>query len=274
MTAELERLQESAKQIALLIKNKPAIGIVLGSGLADVYQTIENKIRIPWTKISHFPQSSTDGHKSEWIFGSHQNKNILIQRGRVHYYEGHPMSKIVFSIRVMKLLGVQILILTNAAGAINKDFSVGDFVVLTDHINLIPESPLQGENIAELGPRFPDLSEIYSPRLRRILQTSAQKQKISLKEGVYLATPGPMFETPAEIRAFRILGADLVGMSTVPEAIAAHHAGMEVAVISCVTNMAAGVKEDVKLSHSDVIDVGKDRSKDLKKLIDGLLSQL
>jgi purine-nucleoside phosphorylase len=201
-------------------------------------------------------------------------KVVLLQRGRVHYYEGYSLGEVVFPIRLFALLGVKVLILTNASGAINPDFSAGDLVLLRDHINMLGQNPLQGKNLERIGPRFPDMSAAYSPRLRRVALAAAEKEGIELRQGVYLATLGPSYETPAEIRAFRTLGADLVGMSTVPEVIAARHAGMEVIGISCATNLAAGVNPDATLSHEEVIATTQRVEKKMRRLLVGIIGRL
>jgi purine-nucleoside phosphorylase len=274
MNSEWIKLQEACQYVRSRYKKNPEIGIVLGSGLSGAIPDLRNETRFSWREMAHFPKTSVEGHAGEWHLGQRANKEILIQRGRAHYYEGFSMNEIVFPIRLMKLLGVRILILTNAAGAINQDFNVGDLVAIRDHISFIGENPLRGENIDALGPRFPDLSEIYTKNLLKIAKESGAKLNIKLHEGIYVATPGPMFETPAEIRAFKTLGGDVVGMSTVPEAIAARHAGMDILAISCVTNMAASDVQNGELRHDDVLQMTRNRASDLTRLLDGILSQL
>jgi len=270
---ELERLKETVAYLRGRIAETPQIALILGSGLSGVLKTLEDEKRFPWAEIPNFPKPTVAGHIGEWLFSKLENKKVLIQRGRVHYYEGYSMREIVFPVRVMKLLGVEKLVITNAAGAINEKFKVGDFVLIRDHINMIPDNPLRGENFP-FGPRFPDLSEAYSPKLRELAKRAARSEKIDLKEGVYVATPGPMFETPAEIQAYKRMGADLVGMSTVPEVIAARHCGMEILGISVVTNMAAGIEPGARLTHEEVLQVTKRREKDLSKLLRAILRQL
>jgi purine-nucleoside phosphorylase len=272
--AEWGKLKEAARHLEERIATRPEIGLVLGSGLSAALGALEGEQRFSWEEIPHFPKPTVEGHAGELVFGLLEGKSVLVQQGRVHYYEGRSMSEIVFPVRVMKLLGVEILILTNAAGAINEAFDVGDFVLITDHINMIPESPLRGENIEELGPRFPNLNDAYSPRLRELAQRAAQSVGLSLKEGVYVATPGPMYETPAEIQAYKLLGADLVGMSTVPEVIAARHCDLEVLGISCVTNYAAGIKPEARPTHEEVLKVTRERERDLARLIRALMPLL
>lgn len=275
---ELARLKEAAAYLRKRIVETPQIALILGSGLSEALGSLDDEKRFSWADIPNFPKPTVEGHIGEWLFGrlevaGPQPQKILIQRGRVHYYEGYSMREIVFPVRVMKLLGVEKLIITNAAGAINEQFKVGDFVLIRDHINMIPDNPLRGENLS-IGPRFPDLSEAYSASLRELAKQAAEKEKIALKEGVYVATPGPMFETPAEIQAYKRMGADLVGMSTVPEVIAARHCGIEILGISVVTNMAAGIKPGARLTHEEVLEVTKRREKDLSKLLQAILKEL
>jgi purine-nucleoside phosphorylase len=272
--AEWERLQAAASHLRERIEIAPEVGLVMGSGLSAALGPLEGEVRIAWSEIPNFPTPTVEGHAGELTFGTLAGKAIAVQRGRVHYYEGRSMSEIVFPVRLMKLLGVRILILTNAAGAINESFEVGDFVLIIDHINMIPESPLRGENLDELGPRFPNLNDAYGPGLRGLAHQAARDVGLSLKEGIYVAAPGPMYETPAEIRAYKRLGADLVGMSTVPEVIAARHCGLEVLGLSCVTNMAAGIRPDALPTHEEVLAVTKRRELDLANLLRALLPRL
>lgn len=272
--SEWEKLQTASAHLKKHLKPAPQIGLILGSGLSTSLGALSDEQRFAWVEIPHFPQATVEGHAGELVFGQLDNKKILVQQGRVHYYEGRSMSEIIFPVRVMKLVGVRILIITNAAGAINESFQVGDFVLISDHINMIPESPLRGENLEKFGPRFPPLNDAYSPRLRALAHQAATQAGLSLREGVYVATPGPMYETPAEIRAYRVLGADVVGMSTVPEVVAARHCGLEVLGISCVTNMAAGVRSDAVPTHEEVLQVTKQREKDLAKLMRAFLQLL
>ncbi len=270
---ELAKLQRAARFVQRRIAISPTIGLVLGSGLSEALGPLEREQRLRWERIPHFPRSTVAGHAGEWVFGLLEKKPVLVSRGRVHFYEGYSMNEIVFPIRVMKLLGVERVILTNAAGAINREFSVGDFVLIRDHINAIPDNPLRGENIAELGGRFPNLLDAYSSRLRALAKEVSQSLGMELREGVYVATPGPMYETPAEIEAYKRWGADVVGMSTVPEVIAARHCGLEVLAISVVTNMAAGVGSN-RLTHEEVLEVTKRREKDLAKLLRAIVAKM
>ena len=261
-----QRIKESLGDFA------PEIGIVLGSGLgelADEYCSLA----IPYSEIPGFETSQVSGHKSRLVFAEINNKKVVMMQGRFHYYEGHSIQKVVFPIKVMKKLGVKSVILTNAAGGVNPAFNPSDLMIITDHINHMNVNPLIGPNDDEMGLRFPDMSEVYSPELVEMVKKTASRLGIDTQEGVYMALTGPSYETPAEVRMARIIGADAVGMSTVPEAIVAKWAGMNVIGISCICNSAAGVST-VALSHSDVIhaaNIAKDRFKTLvKEIIKGL----
>lgn len=271
---EVEKLQQAADHLKQRLEIEPEIGLVLGSGLSAALGALEDERRFPWGEVPHFPSPTVEGHAGALAFGRLEAKRVLVQQGRVHYYEGLPMSEIVFPVRLMKVLGVRTLLITNAAGAVNESYEIGDFVLISDHLNMIPESPLRGPNIEELGPRFPNLNDAYSPRLRERARQAAERVGLSLREGVYVATPGPVYETPAEIRMYRKLGADLVGMSTVPEVIAARHCGLEVLGISCVTNMAAGIRPEARPTHEEVLHVTKQRERDFAQLIRALLRLL
>ena len=264
-------LRESVAFIENIIKEKlgdfvPEIGIVLGSGLgelADEYCSLA----IPYCEIPGFETSHVSGHKSRLVFAEINGKKAVMMQGRFHYYEGHPMQKVVFPIKVMKKLGVKTVILTNAAGGVNPAFNPSDLMIITDHINHMNVNPLIGPNDDSMGDRFPDMSEVYTPELVDLVRKTATKLGIDTQEGVYMALTGPSYETPAEVKMARILGADAVGMSTVPEAIIAKWAGMNVIGISCICNSAAGVST-VALSHADVIhaaNIAKDRFKVLVK---------
>ena len=244
----------------------PEIGIVLGSGLGELAD--ENcEIAIPYSEIPGFEASTVSGHKSRLVFAEINGKKVVMMQGRFHYYEGHPIQKVVFPIKVMKKLGVKTVMLTNAAGGVNAAFNPSDLMIITDHINHMNVNPLIGPNDDTMGDRFPDMSEVYSPELVELTKKTAAKLGIDVQEGVYMALTGPSYETPAEVRMARIVGADAVGMSTVPEAIVAKWSGMDVIGISCICNSAAGVST-VALSHSDVIhaaSVAKERFKVLVK---------
>lgn len=263
----IDFLQNKIK--ACLGKNfVPEIGIVLGSGLGELADEYCD-LAIPYAEIPGFEASTVSGHKSRLVFAKINGKNVVMMQGRFHYYEGHSIQKVVYPIKVMKKLGVKTLILTNAAGGVNPAFNPSDLMVITDHINFMGINPLMGENDNSLGERFPDMSEAYTPSLVELTKKTAKKLGIDLQEGVYLAMTGPSYETPAEIRMARIIGADAVGMSTVPEAIVANWAKMNLIGISCICNSAAGVSS-VSLSHEDVIraaNIAKDRFKLLVKEI-------
>jgi len=230
---------------------KPEIALVLGSGLGDFAERIQIEQIIKYTDIEGFPVSTVEGHKGCFVFGYVEKTSVVIMQGRVHYYEGYPMSDVVLPIRLMGLLGAKKLLLTNAAGGANPSFHPGDFMLITDHITTGVPSPLIGPNIDELGTRFPDMSEVYSLRLQHVIRKCAAECGIKLQEGVYVQFTGPNYETPAEIRLAQRWGGDAVGMSTACEAMAARHMGMEVSGISCITNMAAGISKEA-LNHEEV----------------------
>lgn len=253
MSDYLSELKEACRFIENKISAKPEIGMVLGSGLGMIAQTIADPVVIDYNEIPNFPVSTVKGHDGKLIFGELSGKKVLAMKGRFHFYEGYDMKTAAFGIRVMKLLGINDVILTNAAGGINKSFTEGCLMLITDHIGFIGPSPLAGVNIEELGPRFPDMCEVYSKKHIKTACECAEKLGINVEKGIYCFAQGPQYETPAEIRAMRILGADAVGMSTVPEAVAANHAGMNVLGISCITNMAAGML-DKPLSHKEVME--------------------
>lgn len=230
---------------------EPEIGIVLGSGLGDFAKNIHAECTIDYADIPNFPISTVEGHSGKFIFGTLNGKKLVLMQGRVHYYEGYDMEEVVLPIRLMHLLGAKTLILTNATGGVNLEFKPGDLMLITDHIASFVPSPLRGKNIDALGTRFPDMSAVYDVKLRETVKKVAAAQALDLKEGVYLQFPGPAYETPAEIRMARTLGADAVGMSTAVEAIAAKHCGMRVCGISCITNMASGIL-DAPLTHEEV----------------------
>lgn len=271
---EWQRLKRAARYLKEQLPGRPEVGLVMGSGLSEALGPLENEKAFPWRDIPHFPQPTVTGHAGELAAGNIEGKRVLLQQGRVHHYEGFPMHRIVFPTRLMKLVGIETFIITNAAGGVNAGYDIGDFVLIRDHINMIPASPLRGENIEELGGRFPNLNDAYSPRLRDLAQQAAQNAGLSVREGVYVGTPGPMYETPAEIQAYSSMGGDLVGMSTVAEVIAARHCGLEVLGISCVTNMAAGVKPEAVPTHEEVLRVTKEREQDFAKLVRAILAQL
>ena len=253
MSDYLKRLQTACDYIKTRLPGKPELGMVLGSGLGALAVDISNAMEFDYKDIPEFPVSTVKGHAGKLIYGELSGKKVLAMKGRFHYYEGYDMQTAAFGIRVMKLLGVENVIITNAAGGINESFTEGCLMLITDHIGFTGPSPLRGANIEEFGPRFPDMSEVYSKKLIRVAEACAVETGLPIEKGVYCFAQGPQYETPAEIRAMRIIGADAVGMSTVPEAVAANHAGMNVLGISCITNMAAGML-DKPLSHKEVME--------------------
>lgn len=254
-------------------KYSPKIGLILGSGLGALAEEINNPIKIKYHEIPGFKQSSIDGHVGQLVIGKLQGKDVLIMQGRIHYYEGYNIQEVVFPIKVMKKLGIEKLIITNAAGAVNENFEVGDLMLIKDHINFMNTNPLIGKNDNTLGTRFPDMSEIYDKNLLDYAKRCAQKLNIKTTEGVYTANCGPSYETPAEVRMLRVLGADAIGMSTVPEAIVANYCSMKILGISCITNFAAGIKE-IKLSHEEVMQAGEKVKEDFSNLIKEILKGL
>lgn len=259
-------VQEAAEYVRARIGETPRIGLILGSGLGGIAEVIEDKHVIPYGEIPHFVCSTAPGHKGQFVAGRFGGKPVICMQGRLHFYEGHALSDIIFPVRVMKQLGVTSLIVTNAAGGINTSFQVGDLMLIEDHINFMGTNPLIGPNDASFGPRFCDMTYTYTPALRQAAQEAAQSLGLTLQKGVYLGCTGPNYETPAEIRAFRTLGADAVGMSTVPEVIAASHCGLQVLAFSLITNMAAGIL-DQPLTEEEVIEIGNRRGSDLQRLI-------
>lgn len=248
------KIKETSDYIKSINATKPRVGIVLGSGLGVYVDRIENKTIIPYGDIPNFHKTTVVGHKGQLVLGQVKGVEVAVFQGRYHTYEGHDLSDVVLPVRVLSQLGAEYLILTNASGGINEAYVPGDLVCIDDHLNMTGRNPLVGENIEELGPRFPDMTETYNNQLKSLFKTAAKNIGIELKNGIYAGVLGPTYETPAEIRMYKTLGGDLVGMSTVPEAIAAHHAGLKVGGIACVTNMAAGISHE-KLSHDDVKEV-------------------
>jgi purine-nucleoside phosphorylase len=248
-----ERLARAAKYIQSERACSPKVGLVLGSGLGAYVDQLEDVTIIPYSEIPDFHQTSVEGHAGRLIIGKVKGVEVVILQGRLHAYEGHDMHEVVFPIRVLSTLGIETLILTNAAGGVNESFSPGDLVLIEDHINLMGKNPLIGPNINDLGPRFPDMTNAYDLNLRQYAQKSATELGHELKSGVYCSVLGPTYETPAEVRMIRSLGGDMVGMSTVPESIAANHLGLKVLGVSCITNMAAGMANK-KLLHEEIKD--------------------
>ena len=264
---------KAAEYIKSEVDFEPEIGIILGSGLNGLAEKIENPVAVDYKDIPDFPVSTAPGHKGRFVFGFLSGKRVVCMQGRLHFYEGWSTDEIIMPIRVMKLLGVKTLILTNAAGGINLDFNVGDIMVITDHINLTGTNPLIGKNDERFGERFCDMSYTYTPSLVSLAEEVAGENGIELKKGVYLGLTGPSYETPAEIRAFRTLGADTVGMSTVFEVIAASHCKMNILAFSLVTNMAAGVLDRV-LTEEEVLEIGALKGEQMQKLIAKIAEKL
>lgn len=250
----VERLDEAASYINSKTGGTVvSTGLILGSGLGPLAEEIENPVIIRYEDIPGFPVSTVEGHAGRLVIGTLEGKSVMCMQGRVHYYEGYEMEEVVFPLQVMGRLGVDRVIITNAAGCVRTDWEAGSLMLMTDHIKLTPDNPLRGANVKELGERFFDMTAVYDRSLQEVARKAAESLGIDLHEGVYMFFAGPNFETPAEVRAARVLGADAVGMSTVPEVIAASHCGMKVLGISCLTNMAAGIL-DQPLNHEEVLE--------------------
>jgi len=244
-------INESADWLKKRMTSNPETAIILGTGLGELVREIKISLEIPYSEIPHFPVSTVEGHSGRLIFGKLGDKEIMAMQGRFHYYEGYDMKQVTFPVRVMKSIGIRTVFVSNAAGGLREDFEIGDLMMITDHINRFPEHPLRGKNDENLGPRFPDMSDAYSPRLRKKALEIAAELGIKLHQGVYVGTSGPTFETPAEYKFFKIIGGDAVGMSTVPEVIVARHAGLEVFAISVITDIGLEGKI-VEVSHEEV----------------------
>jgi purine-nucleoside phosphorylase len=269
----IERIDEAAGFLRTRMKGSPRAGIILGSGLGDVVESLEIDEAIDYAQIPNTPASAVAGHHGRVLLGRHGTMPVIVLQGRVHYYEGWEMEEVVFLARVLGRLGVSRAIVTNAAGGINVDFVPGDLMLITDHINLFGSNPLRGPNLEPLGERFPDMSECYPESLQVIAKEVAGMEGLQLKEGVYVGVSGPSYETPAEIRAFRVLGGDAIGMSTIPEVIALSQMGIPVLGISCITNMAAGILPR-KLTHVEVIETTARVQKQFARLITGALTRI
>ena len=272
-TGMFERVEAAAEVVRRRCGDVPKLALILGSGLGDFAATLTGAVAVPYAEVPHWPVSTVVGHPGRLVVGSSAGKRVAALVGRVHAYEGHPLDAVAFATRVMGHLGVRQLVLTNAAGGVNTGFSRGALMIIDDHINLLGTNPLAGENDDRFGPRFPDMTEIYSKRLRAIADEAAAARGLSVTHGVYAALPGPSYETPAEIRYLRTIGADAVGMSTVPEALAARHMGLEVIGLSCITNMAAGVLPQ-PLSHDDVLETTWRVRGTFRALLEGIIERL
>ncbi|GGO00291.1 purine-nucleoside phosphorylase [Saccharibacillus kuerlensis] len=269
----MEQIREARDFIAEKTQHRPTVGLILGSGLGTLADEIENAVVIPYSEIPYFAKSEAIGHANELVIGELKGKTVAAMKGRFHYYEGFSLPEVTFPVRVMKALGVENVIITNACGAVNTSFNPGELMLITDHINLVGSNPLIGPNNDELGVRFPDASEVYNRKLRELASSVAAEQGTKLQQGVYAWWSGPAYETPAEIRMIRTLGGDAVGMSTVPESLVAVHGGMKVLGISCLTNMACGIL-DQPLSHDEVIEVAAQVREKFVGLVKGVLERM
>ncbi|WP_373898391.1 purine-nucleoside phosphorylase [Haloimpatiens sp. FM7315] len=270
---QISKLKESVKYIKDIIDFDPEVGVVLGSGLGDLADEVQEKVIVKYADVPNMPSSTVKGHAGQFVFGKLKGKNVVMMQGRFHYYEGNSMSTLSLPIYIMKELGVTKLIVTNAAGGVKTDFVPGDLMIINDHINFACNNPLIGKNEEEIGPRFPDMSEAYNRELIKVAKDVSKDLGIEVKEGVYFMMTGPTYETPAEIRMVRALGGDAVGMSTVPEVIAANHAGIKVLGISCITNMAAGIL-DQPLNHLEVIETSNRVKKEFVDLVKGIIKNI
>jgi purine-nucleoside phosphorylase len=269
----IQAIDEAVAFVRSKTRLQPQVGVVLGSGLGDVVEALDVEASIPYGEIPGGAASTVWGHSGKMIFGRAGSVPVVVLAGRMHFYEGHDMRAVVHLARVVGRLGIKTMVVTNAAGGVNTSFTPGDLMLISDHINLMGTNPLIGPNVDALGPRFPDMSEAYPENLRNLAREVAKGQGMTLKEGVYLALSGPTYETPAEIRMLRVLGADAVGMSTVPEVIAMSHMNIQVLGISCITNMAAGILKQ-KLTHQEVMDTTARVQKEFTELVLGVLAKL
>jgi purine-nucleoside phosphorylase len=273
MSTYFDHVNEAAAWIRARFGDVPDVAIVLGSGLGAFADGLAGKASVTYEAIPHWPPSRVPGHAGRLVLGTSAGRRVLALSGRVHVYEGHDFAAVTFAIRVLGRLGVQSIVLTSAAGGINERFSRGALMIIDDHINFIGGNPLVGPNDERFGPRFPDMTEVYSSRLRRLAEQAAEAIGLPVAHGTYIAVTGPSYETPAEVRAFRALGADAVGMSTVPEALTARHMGLEVLGLSCITNMAAGMVPG-PLTQDDVIETASRVRAEFVALLEGILSRL
>lgn len=266
-------IDKAATFIGGKLTKRPEIGLILGSGLGVLADEIENPVMIPYGDIPDFPVSTVEGHAGRLVIGELEEKTVLAMQGRFHYYEGYGLDEVTFPVRVMKQLGIEKVIVTNAAGGVNPEFEAGDLMMITDHINNVGINPLIGPNDGDLGVRFPDMSSAYDPAYQELIEQVAKDIGISLQKGVYVWNSGPSYETPAEIRMLQKVGGDAVGMSTVPEVVVAQHSGMKVLGLSCISNMAAGIL-DQPLSHEEVIETTEKVREDFLKLVKGIVRNL
>lgn len=266
-------LAEATAYINERLPFEPEVALILGSGLGDLADEIENPIKIKYNDIPHFPVSTVEGHAGQFVIGNFEGRKVIAMQGRFHFYEGYSMQTCTFPIKVMKAIGVKNVLLTNAAGGVNTAYVPGDLMLITDHINFAGTNPLIGKNDEKDGPRFPDASNVYNTALNLEIRDLAKKHGIRMQEGVYAMTTGPSYETPAEVRMLRVLGADAVGMSTVPEALVANHMGIKVTGISCITNMASGIL-DQPLHHGEVVETANMVKKTFTALIKSIVPVL
>lgn len=269
----LEKLTQSVGYIRSRTNLKPRIGIILGSGLGAFVNEVELETQIPFQDIPHFMPPTVEGHQGNLILGKVGSESVAILQGRNHYYEGHSMETVVFPTRTLAMLGIEILILTNSAGGFGETMQAGDFMIIEDHINLMGTNPLMGPNIKELGPRFPDMTEAYDTKLIQLMESVLQTHNTRYHKGVYCGVSGPTYETPAEVRYLKMIGGKAVGMSTVPESIAANHLGLRVSAISCITNLAAGISQK-KLSHIEVTETAKRVEQKFTKFLKDFITQI
>ncbi len=267
------KINDATNEILRLRQVKPKIGLVLGSGLGEIADELEESIVIPYKTISGFPVSTVKGHKGNLVFGKLYGKSIVAMQGRFHYYEGYSMEEVTFPIRIMAKLGIESLLVTNAAGGVNKSFKAGDLMIIDNMINLQGNNPLIGENLKDFGSRFPDLSHPFNEEMIKLALDCGRENNIPLQKGVYAAVSGPSFETPAEVKMLRILGADAVGMSTVPEVIVARHSDVKVLGISCISNMGAGILKG-QLSHEEVIKTTDNVKRSFKTLVKEVIRKI
>lgn len=269
----IEKIDQTREFLSSKIGIKPEVGLILGSGLGNLADEIEDAVKIEYKDIPHFPVSTVEGHEGSLVFGMLKGKSVMAMKGRFHYYEGYDLESVTFPVRVMKSLGVEKIVVTNAAGGSNTDFVPGDLMLIEDHINFSLRNPLIGINYNELGSRFPDMSRAYDRDMMQLAKSVAESQGTDLKSGVYAWVTGPSYETPAEVRMLQTLGVDAVGMSTVPEVIIARHGGIRVLGISCITNMASGIL-DKPLDHSEVIETSEIAREKFVALVLGILENI
>ncbi len=268
-----KKLFEASQYISEQIESESIdFAIVLGSGLHALQKEVQNRITIPYKDIPHFPQTTVEGHSGNLIFGSIGNKKVLMMSGRFHFYEGYSMKEVTFPVRIFKLLNIPNIVVSNASGGVNPNYSVGDIVIIRDHINFFPEHPLRGENMSEFGPRFPDMSQAYDKDLMQIAFETAESAGIAYDTGVYLGIQGPSFETPSEYNMIKILGADAVGMSTVPEVIVARHQGMRVFAISIITDV-GGKDLEIPVSHEEVLEAAQNAMPHVIEIVRGVITK-